>query len=99
MCKLKKYHGTSNTQIDKCMKILIENLNEYFGDDLDILACCCGHGKYPLSVIVKEYPNGRIYDFCSNLNIPRKRRFYIKDNQGYYYIPEVVKNEAKRIIL
>ena len=76
--------------IDKCMRILIENLNEYFGYDLDILVCCCGHSKYLISIIVREYPSGRIYDFCSNLDIPRKKRFYVKDKQGYYYIPETL---------
>lgn len=93
MCKLKRYHKTSNTQIDKCMRILIENLNEYFGDDLEIIACCCGHGKYNLSIVVKEYPSGRIYDLCSNIGIPRKRKFYKRDKEGYYYIPEVSKEK------
>ena len=57
-------------KIDKCMKILIENLNDYFGDDIETLACCCGHGKYNMSLIVKQYfPETRekfqIYDWCS----------------------------------
>ena len=82
-------------KIDKCMKILIENLNEYFGDDLDILACCCGHRKYPMSLIVKQlFPNTeeifQIYDWCSGKYIPREKRFYKQDKQGYYYIPETV---------
>lgn len=88
MCKTR-----NPRKIDKCMKILIENLNEYFGDDLDILACCCGHGKYPMSLVVREYPSERIYDFCSDIDIPRKKRFYVKDKKGYYYIPETNKGD------
>ena len=77
------------------MKILIENLNDYFGDDIETLACCCGHGKYNMSLIVKQcFPEARekfqIYDWCSGKYIPRKKRFYVKDKQGYYYIPETV---------
>jgi len=97
MCKT---HNPS--KIDKCLKILIENLNEYFGDDLVILACCCGHGKYDLSIIIKEYPSGRIYDYCSNTDIPNRKRFYVKDKQGFYYIPETVlptKHNSKKACL
>jgi len=35
--------------------------------------------------------NGKInWDLISNNIIPRKRKFYKKDKQGYYYIPEVI---------
>ena len=78
-------------KIDGCLRLLITNLNNYFGEDAKIVACCCGHGKYNLSIIVREYPSGRAYDFCSNLNIPRKKRFYKKDSEGYYFIPETIK--------
>lgn len=76
------------------MRILIENLNKYFGDDVEILACCCGHGKYNMSLIIKEYhPNGKsflIWDWCSGKYIPRAKKFYKKDKQGYYFIPETL---------
>ena len=74
------------------MNILIENLNEYMcGDDFTIKACCCGHGKYPMTIVVEDYFNNRtMIDWCSNKIIPRKKRFYVKDKQGYYYIPETV---------
>ena len=53
------------------------------------LACCCGHKKYPMTIVVT---NGKIiWDLISNEIIPRKKRFYIKDKQGYYFIPEAVK--------
>jgi len=31
-----------------------------------------------------------IFDLISNKIIPRKKRFYKIDKQGYYYIPEVI---------
>lgn len=86
-------------KIDKCMVILIDNLKEAFGDGVDILACCCGHGKYPMTIVAQIYQSDiPPYDLCSNVSIPRKRKFYKKDRQGYYYIPEVIahaKSEAK----
>ena len=85
MCKLKKYHKTINTQIDKCMIELIK----YLQKEYKILACCCGHSKYPATVIVKN-TQGLIYELLTKglPVIPRTRNFYKKDNQGYYYIPE-----------
>ena len=85
----------NNRKIDKCMRIFIEKLNEYLGDDVRIMACCCGHKKYPMSLIVKEYfPDSinkfQVYDWFSGKYIPRTKRFYKKDKQGYYYIPETL---------
>ena len=84
-------------KIDKCMKILIQMLNKYLKDDIKIIACCCGHNKYPMSIIAEQsYANGELFrwDICSDTLIPRKKRFYVKDGvkdgQSYYYIPETV---------
>lgn len=54
----------------------------------NLLACCCGHGRYNLSIVYKS-PKGKIFDLVSGIEIPREKRFYIKDKEGYYYIPEV----------
>jgi hypothetical protein len=35
MCKLKKYHNTSNPQIDKCMCFFMEFLTNYIHKDWD----------------------------------------------------------------
>ena len=91
MCKLKKYHKTSNTQIDKCMRKLIDFIDDH-SNMIEVIACCCGHYKYPMTIIV-EHNNGIIYDLMSDIEIPRKRRFYKRDKQGYYYIPEIVKRK------
>jgi len=32
----------------------------------------------------------RFYELISGKEIPRKRNFYKKDKEGYYYIPETV---------
>ncbi len=88
MCKAKKYHKTNNTRIDNCMRPFIKNLSEIYKKNYKILACCCGHKKYPMTVVAKG-PDGRIFEMISDKDIPRKRNFYKRDAQGYYYIPEV----------
>ena len=77
-------------RVDKCLINLIEHINEYM--PCDTLGCCCGHGKYPMTIVVQEY-NGLRFELLSNIEIPRLKRYYVKDSKGYYYIPEVVENE------
>ena len=86
MCKKTQFKYCPST-IDKCMRILIENI----GDNCNTVACCCGHGKYPMTIVCEE--NGEYFDIVSNIEIPRTRKFYKKDKQGYYYIPECVKHK------
>jgi hypothetical protein len=86
MCEKKK--GLHN-RTDKCMKILIKMLNAYFIDDIKIVACCCGHNKYPMTVVIKSPLYKNCFELFTEVDIPRKRKFYVKDKQGYYYIPEV----------
>jgi hypothetical protein len=81
MCK--KTKGLHN-RIDKCIKPLIRRLNTM---DINTYACCCGHGKYPMTIICKT-EKGNFYEFTTLTWILRKRKFYVKDKQGYYFIPE-----------
>ena len=75
--------------VDGCMLNLIYLLNT---QGIKTLGCCCGHGKYQMTVVCEEFrdfkqPNR--YELISGIEIPRKTRFYVKDKEGYYYIPEV----------
>lgn len=89
MCKLIKYKGrSSKPEIDECMVSVIK---EFKRMGMNTVACCCGHKKYPATVIVKI--NNKFMEIISGTRIPRQKRFYKKDKQGYYYIPEVVQNE------
>lgn len=56
------------------------------------VASCCGHGKYPMTIVVKyEYEDiTRYFELFSNIELKRTKRFYRRDKQGYYFIPEVV---------
>ncbi len=86
MCKLNKKSGLK--RIDPCMKIIIGNLNS---SGIKTFASCCGHNKYPMTIIVKEVGTGYYRDLFTNSIITRKKRFYKKDKEDYYFIPEVFK--------
>lgn len=95
MCKFNPKNDSR--RIDPCMKDFIE----WLGNKHRTVACCCGHGKYPMTVIVKEIvKNGLEKDvlyleIISGTTIPRTKRFYKKDKQGIYYIPEVVNGKKE----
>ncbi len=84
MCKINKKSG--DTRIDSCMIKLVELFNQT--NIIKVLACCCGHNKYNMTIVVKQ--DNLIFELLSNKEIPRIKRFYKRDKQGYYFIPECV---------
>ena len=81
MCKKTNYN-TPNVRIDKCLRHLIKYIRP------ETCGSCCGHGKYHLTILVKD-DYGNIWDIVSDTIIPRTRRFYKKDKNNFYFIPEV----------
>ena len=75
--------------IDPCMKNAIWSLNFLH---VRTLACCCGHGRYPMTIVVKT-PLG-IHEIFSGKEMTRKKRFYVRDKKGYFYIPETLEAKA-----
>lgn len=86
MCKKVNNKNSSNIRIDKCMKEVINTLN---ARDFETVASCCGHNKYPMSIIFKG-KSGGFFELFSGKQIHRKRNFYKRDKQSYYYIPEMI---------
>ena len=68
-----------NPRIDSCMEKIVKTL-----------ACCCGHGTYNPTIVIKD-KKGHVFEFFSNKNLDFKKRnrYYKKDSDGIYYIPEV----------
>lgn len=103
MCKhgdltLMKELGPHGRYIDSCMVPLIRQLRT---KGLETRACCCGHGVY-LPTIVIKHPDYRIsweHNSDTPLTTKRgmlvKRNFYRKDKNGLYFIPKVVKKIGK----
>lgn len=86
MCKWNKW---GDTRIDPCMRNAIFVLNKRLG--VKTVLSCCGHGKYPMSILIKDKLG--IYELFSGVTFPKKKKkFYKRDKKGYYYIPEVIEN-------
>ena len=66
---------------------LIKYLN---GRDIRTLACCCGHFRYDMTIVIETPLSKQPFEILHQIHNPRKRKFYKKDKQGYYFIPEVV---------
>lgn len=88
MCKINKSNGDHpQSRIDPCLRKLIIFLNLI---GIKTIACCCGHGKYPMTIIAKSHLDHNI-EILNQILIPRSRRIYKRDSQGFYYIPEIRK--------
>lgn len=83
MCK-KTNFKTSNTHIDRCIRNLVRYLK---AKGYETQGSCCGHGKYPVTIVMRGIKCP--LELFTGITIPRKRRFYKRDKQGYYYLPEL----------
>lgn len=81
--------NNNGRRIDPCMRNFIAWLNR---SGVKTLSSCCGHGIYPMSCIVDvSFP----YEIFSGIELKNKKRFYKKDDEGVYFIPEVIRAELK----
>ena len=92
MCKFNPKN--ESRRMDPCIIKLIEFI-KVKGGKIQPIASCCGHGKYPMTIVVRN-DLGHIWELLSHKAIWRKKRFYKRDKQGYYYIPEEVHNLNQR---
>ena len=92
MCKWNKW---GDTRIDPCMRSFIQCLNKYIKKDFEILACCCGHGKYPMSIVCQHKNWKAPFDMVSDKNLHSKKKFYKRDAKGYYFLKEVHGKKAE----
>ena len=97
MCEKKRYCAR---EIDPCIQAEVKLINNKLKDMSTIgktILSCCGHGKYHKTILIylqvtdglKVYP--LVFDNISHviLSRERKRTYYRKDSEGYYYIPQV----------
>lgn len=76
---------SGNQRIDPCLR---EDIKILKGHGVETVACCCGHGKYQRTILVRDI-EGTVHDLVSNVVVPMKRRFYKRDGQGVFFILEV----------
>ena len=100
MCDKKK--GCSRT-IDPCLEEKINKINKI--KHYKTLLSCCGHGKYPASIVVHDKEQDLIFEWFTGIDLlwfasgcPKgRKRFYRKDWEGYYFIPQCVYTTHKRL--
>ena len=86
--------GTRTFRVDRLMARLVEFINTH--PNVETLACCSGHGRYPMTIIIKHKTGSdgkwewKTKEMVSGTFIPRKRRFYVMNKEGFYFVPEVV---------
>ena len=90
-----KNNKIKHIRLDQCIKHLplVLSMNGF-----DVCACCCGHGKYPLTVVCKNRArlSNNHFDLISGKDIPRNKRFYVRDKEGYFYIPETIVDQPNK---
>lgn len=91
--KMCKFNPKNDSRfIDQCMENIVFVLQKRF--KVPIVACCCGHKKYPMTIVLKDEYG--VYELFSGEEILKKKKFYKKDKQGHYYIPEMINNKVKK---
>lgn len=81
--------GGKSISVDSCIAECVDKINREHKGSLKTLGCCCGHGKYPRTIIVKALITGITYEFFSGIEIPRSRNLYYKDEEGIFHLPEM----------
>ena len=78
----------NNPRIDNCLKKFIKRINKF--SEFKTLASCCGHDIYNATIVMKD-KKGDIFELFSRkkLEVKKRNRYYKKDNDGNYYIPEI----------
>jgi len=75
--------GNKKVKLDRCLRSTIKFLND---NGYETVMCCCGHGIYPTTILVKYSYD--VFEMISGVLFPSsKKRFYKKDENGYYYLP------------
>ena len=90
MCKKTQFKYCPST-IDKCMRDYVKMINKILLPIYETKSCCCGHGKYPRTLMIGLKKGSFVFDLFTATIIKREKKFYKKDKEGYYYIPEISK--------
>ena len=82
--------------VDSCIAESVNYINTELSKTFKSLGCCCGHGKYPKTIVVVELRTGEHFEYFTGTPIPRSRNLYYKDEEGIFHLPEVTDNSNKK---
>lgn len=85
MCKKLLYY---NWRIDSCLVNIVQDIN--LEGQLKTILSCCGHDKYPATIIVRN-KKGEIFEFFTRKKLikQKRHRYYKRDVEGYYFVPQL----------
>ena len=84
MCK-RRSQQTASRIPDRCIREEIKELNR---KGVETVSSCCGHGRYPKTILWRPSTGG-IKEYFTGIWIGKKRRFYERDKDGYFFVPEI----------
>ena len=80
--------------IDDCIADDVQAINT--DGEFRTLGSCCGHGLYPRTIVVRdEHLPFKVLEYYTRVPVPRRRRFYRRDANGFYFIPEIIEKVSK----
>ena len=95
MCVRRKYQSF---RIDDCLVDEIKKINlspQYY-----TILCCCGHGRYPKTIIIKDRYTNLVFELFSGIilskGLRKPKRYYVSDKDGYFFIPEIQKPRIQK---
>jgi hypothetical protein len=84
-----------NREIDDCLQVQVKIIN--FFPQFTTLLSCCGHSKYKPTIVTKNNITNEVYEWYSGITLSSKtknnktrKRFYQKDKEGIYFLPEIL---------
>lgn len=97
VCK-KIISNQSSREIDSCLLEELETLRNTFPgfkEKFRMIMSCCGHRKYPKTLIVQNNFSKCYFEWFSGVILSGDERsdnrepFYKRDSVGYYFIPSI----------
>ena len=97
MCEKLITDGSARN-IDPCLVKELESIKNTFPrfkEKFKDIMSCCGHGKYHKTFVVQNRYSKSFFDWFSGVSLIGTKRsdsrkpFYKRDEEGYYFIPEV----------
>ena len=86
-------------KIDPCIQELVHRINTTWKGIFETVSSCCGHGKYPTTVVVRNVLSGYYFEWFSKVRVvpkgKKKLMIYKKDGprkRDYYFLSAL--NEA-----
>lgn len=84
-------------KVDPCIQKLVDKINKTWKGIFKTVCSCCGHGKYPTTVVVYNVIGKYYFEWFTKERVPHKGKkklmFYTKDGKrkgDHYFLPTLM---------